>query len=594
MAWPIAAQVRTGELTSSLNGTIAPGYTADFGNTTGSDHNWTLGGVVNYAGSYYKPNFLSFNASVYVNQSRANSNFQSISDASGVNASVNLFGGSQFPGTISYSKAYNSEGNYSVPGVANYVTHGNDDTFGINWSESLPNAPSFSAGFQLGSGRYSVYGTNDQGENSFHSLNLHSGYLIAGFNMSAFYSLGGAHSLIPEVVAGVDNAETHSGNSTYGYTVGHRLPMQGSVTASATRSNWTTDYLGSSSSGTIDMFNALASIHPTNKFSVTASANYSDNLSGELVQAIISAGGSATGLNTDESSNSLDLMGTVGYAPGQNLQTTAYVERRNQSYLGQDYGETSYGGGATYSHVLFEGNFNATVNASGNSSDQTGADTLGFSTNANYSKRVIGWDVNGSFSYSQNVQTLLVTYMNSLFNYSANARRRWGKFNVSAGAGAGRTALTEQAGTTNSSESYNASVGYSQWLTATGSYSKADGQALATGAGLVSVPVPSPTLPSDLVSLYGGNGYSLGLSSAPVKGLILSAVYGKSSSNTSTGGVASTNDTDEFNTLIQYQYRKLNFTSGYSRLGQGFSSTGTGPEVISSFYIGVSRWFKFF
>ena len=102
----------------------------------------------------------------YLNQSRANSNFQSISDASGVNVSANIFGGSKLPRFNQLSKAYNSEGNYAVPGLANYVTHGNSDTFGINWSENLPNAPSFSAGFQMGNSQYSVYGTNDEGNNA--------------------------------------------------------------------------------------------------------------------------------------------------------------------------------------------------------------------------------------------------------------------------------------------------------------------------------------------------------------------------------------------------------------------------------------------
>jgi len=48
------------------------------------------------------------------------------------------------------------------------------------------------------------------------------------------------------------------------------------------------------------------------------------------------------------------------------------------------------------------------------------------------------------------------------------------------------------------------------------------------------------------------------------------------------------------NTLVQYQYRKLNFISGYDRLEQGFSGSGTPPEVISTYYFGVSRWFSFF
>jgi hypothetical protein len=38
----------------------------------------------------------------------------------------------------------------------------------------------------------------------------------------------------------------------------------------------------------------------------------------------------------------------------------------------------------------------------------------------------------------------------------------------------------------------------------------------------------------------------------------------------------------------------LYFNSGYARLEQGFSNSGTPPEVVSSFYIGVSRWFNFF
>jgi hypothetical protein len=74
----------------------------------------------------------------------------------------------------------------------------------------------------------------------------------------------------------------------------------------------------------------------------------------------------------------------------------------------------------------------------------------------------------------------------------------------------------------------------------------------------------------------------------------MSASYGKANSNTNLSGVASLNASTEFNALVQYQVRKLWIQSGYSRLGQSFSGSGTGPEVVSSFYIGVSRWFNFF
>jgi hypothetical protein len=593
-AWPVAAQVRFGEITSSANGTISSGYTATYGNLTASDHSWTAGGVGTFSGSFYNPNFLSFNASVYLNQSRANSDFQSISNASGVNLSTNIFSGSKFPGSLTFSKAYNSEGNYAVPGLANFVTHGNSDTFGVNWSENLPDAPSFSAGFQLGNSDYSVYGTSDEGNNLFHSLNLHSAYKLAGFNLGAYYSTGGARSLIPEVVVGQPATTIDSDNSAEGFNASTRLPLQGSVSFGVNRSNWNTDYLGFNSNGTIDLFNALATVHPTGKIAFTGSMNYSDNLAGQLIQSIIAAGSAVQGLNSDQSSNSLDLLGVASYTPETNLQTSAFVERRTQTFLGEMYGVNSYGGGVTYAHRLLEGTINGAVTVSANTSDNDGEDTLGFSATENYANVIRGWHVSESFGYAQNAQTLLVTYMNSFYNYSGSIRRNWGRFNMSMGAGGGRTALTQQAGTANSSQSYNASMGFGPALTATGSYSKSDGQALATGAGLVPIPVPSPTLPSNLISLFGGDSYSFALSSAPVKHLILSASYAKAISNTSTDLIRSANQNNQFNSIIQYQYRKLDFMSGYARLEQGFTASGTPPEAISTYYMGVSRWFNFF
>jgi hypothetical protein len=154
--------------------------------------------------------------------------------------------------------------------------------------------------------------------------------------------------------------------------------------------------------------------------------------------------------------------------------------------------------------------------------------------------------------------------------------------------------LTQQVGTVSSSESYNASLGYGHWLTTNGNYSRASGQALSTGAGLVPVPVPSPALPSNLISLYGGKSYSFGLSSTPVKRLVISGSYSTSTSNLSSNGVASANLNDQFSGLVQYQTRKLYFNSGFARLGQGFSGSGSPAETVSSFYIGVSRWFNVF
>ena len=108
------------------------------------------------------------------------------------------------------------------------------------------------------------------------------------------------------------------------------------------------------------------------------------------------------------------------------------------------------------------------------------------------------------------------------------------------------------------------------------------------------MPVPSPVIPSSEISLYGGDSYSVGLSSTPIRRLVLAASYAKSNSNTTTDGAASTNLTDQYNLLVQYRFRKLYCNTGFARLGQGFSGSGIPSESISSFYVGVSRWFNFF
>ncbi len=586
--------MRFGEVSTNLNGSISSGYTANYGNQTASDHGWTVGGAANLSGSFYSPNFLSFDSSVYVNQSRANSNFQSISDASGISLSSNIFGGSHFPGSLSYSKTYNSEGNYAVPGIANYVTHGNNDTFGINWNENLPDKPSLSAGFQMGRSNYSVYGSKDTGDNAFHSINLHSAYTVADFNLSAFYSNGSGHALIPKVVTGGQDTETRSDNNGFGMTVSRQLPLHGSASVSASRSNWNSNYLGSQSTGTINTVNASATVHPTEKLLLMGNANYSDNLSGQLYQAVVAAGGVIPGVDSNQSSDSVDLMAIASYNVAANMQTSGFVERRTQTFLGSTYEVRSFGSSMTYGRKVAGGLLNASVTISDNQSPQNDENSLGLASTTNYSTEVRNWHLAGSFGYAQNAQTLLITYMNSYYNYSGSVRRRWGRFNLSAGTGGAHTALTQVAGTSNSSISYNGSMSYSPWITASGNYSRSDGQAIATGAGLVASPVPTPVLPSDLVSLFGGNSYSFSLSSSPRKKLVMSGSYSKAVSNTSSAGNASSNQNNQYNALVQYQLRKLSVNSGFARLEQGFSGSGTQPQVISSFYVGVSRWFNFF
>ena len=105
---------------------------------------------------------------------------------------------------------------------------------------------------------------------------------------------------------------------------------------------------------------------------------------------MIAAGGVTPILNSDQSSNSLDMMAVATYTPLPNLQTAAFFERRTQTFLGQDYGVKSYGGNASFTHKLLDGTFNSAVSVTANSSEQNGQDSHWDFTIRELYNRVLG------------------------------------------------------------------------------------------------------------------------------------------------------------------------------------------------------------
>ncbi len=595
LALPAAGQITLGELSTNATGTISAGYTGDYGNQISSDHSLALGGTGTLSGFYYNPNFVSFTVSPYLNQSRDNSTYQSLSDASGVSAASNIFGGSHFPGSVNFAKAYNSEGNFSVPGVANYTTHGDSETFGVNWAELVPGLPTLSASFQMGNSQYSIYGSNDNGTTYNHSFTLRSGYTLKGFNLGAYFGDGSGHSDVPQILENSSEPlTTSSSNRDYGFNVGHALPLRGNFASSFSSSTYNSDFAGGVDTGTVDTYTASAIFQPTQKFHFSFSTDYSNNLSGTLYESIAGAGGVTQPLNLGQGTNSLDLLANASYSVMANMEALAFADHREQYYLGESFASSSYGGGVTYWRMVFGGSFNAALSLSDNTSSNSNQNSLGINSTVNYNRRFAGWVVGGSFSYAQNVQTALISYLTSSYSYGGNVRKRWRKFGWSAGAGVSKSLLTEVAGTSNTSESFNTSIFYSHWLTANGNYSKSSGNAIETGLGLIQNPIPQPIIPINDLILFGGRSYSIGLSSNPIRRLTLGLSYSKSSSNSTLQGTMSTNDSKMINAVVNYQFRKMYFTGGYSNLVQGFSASGLPAENVSSFYMGVSRWFNFF
>jgi hypothetical protein len=596
LAFPLCAQLQIGNnLNLRLNGTLSTGYNADYGNLTSSDHSIGVGGAGTVSGSYYNPNFLSFSATPYYGQARDSSGSLSLSNSSGVTSQAQLFSGSPFPASITFSKAYDSEGSFDVPGSANYTTHGNSDSLGLGWSEHLPGLPSFSAAFQKTGSQSSIYGSDQSATSSGHALNFNTSYTLAGFGLGSSYYLGGSSSEIPQFLAGGQQlTSTSATDHGYTFTASHRLPWNGSVFADYGSSTVDLTYLGTHANYTVGNFNSAASFQPTQKLGVSMGMTYSSNLSGSLVQTVLADGGVVSESSQSPASHSYAFTGGVGYAAATNLRVQGQVERRIQEYNGVSAGANDYSASASYWHYLFGGRINSALTVQDATIDGSSQNSLGFNATTTFNRRFGKWGVDAAVNYAQNVQTLLVTYTTSQYGYGGSLKRKWGIVNWSLSTGVGSSGLTGQSGTTSQSKSVSTGLGIGHWANMGASYSESSGNGILTGGGITSTPVPTPILPATSVLLYGGKSYSYSIGSTPIHRLTLSASYAHSESDTGNSLGGSINTTKIFTTLIQYQFRKMYLTSGFSQLTQGFTASGTVPQTVSSFYLGISRWFNFF
>jgi hypothetical protein len=604
LALPLPAQVQVGDnLNLNLNGIMSAGYNGVYGNLINSSHGLNVGGNGTLSGSYYDPSFLNFSFSPYYNQSRQNSDSRSIFNDGGFDFTSNLFSGSHFPGSVGFSKSWNSEGILNLPGLQNYTTQSSGQGLNIGWGAFVPDWPSLTATFSDGHSDYSVPGTDLNGNNTYHNLALRSAYMVGGFNLSAGYNIGNSESNIPVVFGPQTVEHVNSDNNSFTFSASHLLPMHGSFGSSFSRSYINSNYLGSGYHGTVDTLNANAGVNPTQKLNFSVGMSYTDSLTGALYQSLLpgSNGGAASSVNgvyqSNMSSNAFSVSGITNYVVGHGVQVEADAQRRQQTYLGNSYGANSFGGGITYSAGVLGGFLSASANVTDSNGDYSNGNSIGFSTNLAFSRAIQQWNVSGDFTYAQNVQAYLITYTNSFYVYTGNIRRRLmnGRMVWSASAAGSRSALTAQPNTGNTSQSYSTSLGLHHYTLA-GSYAKSSGFGLLGLGGLNPLPpgLPPGVIPPEWILLYGGHSYSFSLGASPVRRLSLGASFSKARSNTSTGGVASWNDNEQINGNLNYRLRKLTFSAGYGRLLQGFSASGLPAANVNSFFVGFSRSFNFF
>jgi hypothetical protein len=592
------AQVTVGDdLRMNLNGLLDAGYSGNYGDAIPSTHGLNFGGSAQLNGSYYNPNFLNFTATPYYNQSRADSGFQSLTDASGISGNANFFTGSRFPGFASYHYDRNSTGTFGLIGTPNFTTVGNSQGFGVGWSALIPDWPTFSVAYSQGSGSGTLYGTNEESNSTTKTLNVRSSYQWRGWRLNANYDHMNISSTIPFFLSTSQGSDLyHSSGDDLGFNANHDLPWHGSVAVAFERSSY-----GSSSGSTLtdqagnfnyttDQQTAFFSFHPTVKLALFANEAYTDNLNGYFYQSIINGGGGVPIVQQNSSSDSLTLNTGASYNFTRNLYGTAQLTYFDQSYFGNSYQGSFFSGTIGYGKRILD---IFTVSASIiESTNKFSNNSLGFIGNVNAFHHFGAWELSGSFSYAQNVQTLLVTYTTSYYNYNANVHRRLGRgMQWTATFNGNHSGFSQQVGTVSESESFSTSLALRR-ISVTANYGKFNGQSILTTSGIV--PISTPGLIPEGLIVYNGENWGGGVGITPLPRMSISANYAHATSNTISPTTPSYNKTDMFYTQLQYRLRQITLLAGYTKFYQGISASGLPPSAEYSYFAGVTRSFNFF
>jgi hypothetical protein len=597
LAVPARAQLQVGDNASmNLSGNMSFGYTGDYSNFAGSAHTLTPSGNADFSGFYYSPGFLSFDVQPFYNESRANSTYQSIFQSGGVSGSASIFSGSHFPGSVAYSKVYNSEGGLTIPGVGNLTTQGNSDNLVVGWGIQIPDYPQVSFQFADGGSDSTVFGTSSDAKFHSKTFGVMASDKWEGFQLNGGYHHNVVNSLTPEFLAGEGPQTSDASSNTVDFSATHRLPWQGAFSVGAGRSDVTSESSGEKFNATIDMLNSGVGFQPITNLNLGVNAQYTDNLEGSLYQSVISAGGVVPPALLNYSTHSLDINSQATYViPERHLTFLASADRREQSTIGIPITANSFDEMVTYGNEFLRGFLTISGGASETAvSGYSSVDSRGLFGNATYTRKLQRWNLSGAFNYSRNNQTAYIGYTSSGYGYSAGIGRKihtssYWSFNASQT----KSTFDNSSGSDNFNQNYSTSLSLKHF-SMSGSYAKADGTSILTATGLTPITNPTPGLGPFEEIVFNGKSYSFGMSTTPIRGLVLSGSYSRARSNTVASSAFSENTTAQLNTMLQYKVRQLWITAGYLKLQQGFSITGQPPTSDSSFFVGITRWFKFF
>lgn len=593
LVFPLCAQVQVGKDTSlSLTGLAAYGYNGSYSDVSNSSHSMSLSGRGTLSGNYHSANFAQFSVTPFYNQSRANSNSESLSNATGVLANLNLFSAGYFPVSLTMQRTYNSTERYDAPGSANYTTHGNNDSWGISWGVRVPKLPQCTFNYSQGNSESSLYGSSGENQVHYRIFSMNSSYRVAGFDLHGLYSnstnrqKGSLNSLS-------ENPESESDGHAYGMSLSHRIPLRGTLSASAMRN---VNNSGGSSNryrSTYDTLNGDFTIAPIRNLTVNAALYYTGDLAGTIQQEILNNGGT---LNAQDrmKSRGLEFSLYSGYVVEPAHLTVMFsTDQRKQSLAGHNYTSSNYQGSLTYSWYLLGGYFNATSSNFETGTNNNTQSTFGSNDTVTYSRYILGWGTSGSLSYRQNTQSALITETTNGISYTLNLFKKLPHhMHFSSGYSGSKSGLSNDDASQSHANSVYTTLG-NRLGSITANYSRSRGFVYSTSNGLVSSPDAGTVVDSSLIH-YNGDSWGASVGTGPLPGLIMSLSFSRALSDTATSSAFTNNSNMQVMAYVQYQFRRMYVNGGYTRLYQATTGSNVPPSTSSSFYIGISRWFNFF
>jgi hypothetical protein len=586
------AQTPVGDnLNMTLNGFLGGGYSGNYNDGGASSHGLNGSGTANFSGSYYSPNFLSFNIHPFYNRNQDNAAFSSVLSETGIDASVNLFGGSHFPGSVTYGRLFANGSQYGITGTTTGLTSDSSTrNFSVSWSELLPSLPQVTATFADSSTSSTIQGLQGTSDTSSRIFSVLSHYKVDGWGLQGYVNHQNISVSLP-IFLSPTSAESISSGTSYGASAVHSLPWSGSFVASFNRTSYSSETSGYQNNGTTDNAEATASFRPIEKFTILGQVRYTSNLIGALQQSL--QPGAPPLPNNDQGSHDVSLNSYGTYNIGHGFILIGYASQNRQTFQGTDSTFTRAGGTLTYSYSkplfgMLYLSFGMVNNAA-----NSGSGNLGFVGNVSFKRHIAAWEVDSDFSYAQNTQTIISYYTSSNISYGGMLRRRFAANSFFSASYRGlQTGLTQLAGYDNRTDTF-LSVFSRGRFGFSGSYAKSHGTALLSSTGVLT-PTPLAAVLAPDQAIYDGKVYGAGMSVIPMRKMLINLNWYKTQSDTLTSTIFSNNNSDRLYGQMQYNLRKLSFRAGYWRVYQGISASGLSPQTVNTYYFNISRWFSFF